>query len=273
MAASSNVLADAQFSVVRILRPWDGAVALDGPYNGQPTTTPIMLTEVLDPPGGEPRDQFAVTKTLGYDPNLVRGIDVPLGSRVLLWLPAIQAGGSPEEPWRYRWSIMWRLRNTFDYRNARIPYHYPKQGEGVPDTTPGAAGPRVVIPAALQTLPYSQSPEPTGAGDRVTTNLRTEFNSTGNPGYGGALPFMPGGVRGVIQQGIANPAVNAAAPFPLYQLCEVQAVGDELLIGLSRELSLEAPVWDFATNDFFVAQYLGSNFPDIGVYVLTGSAP
>lgn len=266
--AGRTVLADAQFGVARILRPWDGALSLTGPYQGASVSRQIMLTEVIDPPGGQPLDPFAQARQTGYDPALVKGIEVPVGSRVVLWLPAIQFGGMT--PGRYAWSIMWRLRNTYDYRNARIPYHYPKQGEGVADTTPGVAGPRVVIPAAYQSVIYNETPEPGSATARVNPNIRSEDVTTGSSNLG--LPFLPGGSEGHIQQGLANPAVNAAAPYPLYQVHEVQAVGDEMLISVYRDNSAGGS-WDFATTDQFLAQYLGSNFPDIGVYVLVGSAP
>lgn len=124
------VTADAQFGIARILRPWNGALSLTGPYEGQPVSTQIMLTEVLTSPGGAPLDPFAETGSAGYASNLIKGLDVPIGSRVILWLPAIQSGGIVD--FRYSWSITWRLRNVYDYRNARMPFHFPKQGEGVP---------------------------------------------------------------------------------------------------------------------------------------------
>lgn len=276
MSGSSNVLADAQFGTARILRPFDGFVPL---YQGQPASTPIMLTEVVDPPGGSALDQAADVRSPGYSPRLIRGVDVPMGSRVILWLPNIAANdpGTGTEI-RYEWTLVWRLRNVYDYRNFRTPYHYPKQVDGIAET--GAeAGPRVVIPAATQTLPYSQSPEPAGALANVVTNLRNEAVSVGGTPL--SSPLVPAGGIGYFQQGVADPTTLPIASRPLYQVHEVQAVGDELLIGLTRSTTLVAN-WDFTTplvRDWQVNLYLGGvgaaapPKPDIGVYVMTGSAP
>ena len=59
---SSTVLADAQFGTARILRPYDGFEAV---YQGQPASTPIMLSEVVDPPGGDPLDPSASDHVTG----------------------------------------------------------------------------------------------------------------------------------------------------------------------------------------------------------------
>lgn len=274
---SSTVLADAQFGTARILRPYDGFEAV---YQGQPASTPIMLSEVVDPPGGDPLDPSAATRDAGYSSRLVRGLDVPMGSRVLVWLPQISAiVAAPSTIARYQWTFIWRLRNVYDYRNSRTPYHFPKQAAGVPETG-GDAGPRVIIPAATQTLPYSQSPEPAG-NSGVLTNLRNEAVTTGASVI--AAPLLPGGTTGIIQQGLGDPNIFPAIGRPIYQLHEVQACGDELLIGLTRATDV-TPNWDFNTpllQDWQVRLYLGdpSSFPparqipDVGVYVMTGSAP
>lgn len=274
-----TVLADAQFGVVRILRPFSG---FESVYQGQPASTPLMLSEVVDPPGGAPLDSAAAVRDAGYSPRLVRGLDVPIGSRVLVWLPKIAASlvGPPPTDVRYEWTFIWRLRNVYDYRNYRTPYHFPKQAAGAPETGP-SAGARVIIPAAVQTLPYSQSPEPAGATASVSTNLRQEAVTTGAPVI--SAPLLPGGGTGVIQQGLGDPNVFAAIARPIYQLHEVQACGDELLIALTRATSPTAN-WDFNTpllNDWQVRLYLGDpsgvagfqTLPDVGVYVMTGSAP
>lgn len=272
-----TVLADAQFGVMRILRPFAGFVDV---YQGQPASTPIMLTEVLDPPGGAALDPFAQTNTPGYSPKLIRGIDVPMGSRVVLWLPFITAyDAATSTTIRYQWTLIWRLRNTYDYRNARMPYHYPKQGAGVPETVGITLEDRVVIPCATQTLPYSQSPEPTGALANVVTNLRNEAVTTGATPL--SNPLLPDGSIGYFQQGLGDPNASPIFSQPLYQQHEVQATGDELLLALTRDTTL-LPTWDFGTlllNDWQVNFYLGGSGlaappkPDIGVYMTTGSAP
>jgi len=287
-----NVLADAQFSVVKTLRPY---VNFETDYEGTPCTRPIQVTEVLNGTGGEPRDDQAIALTPGYDPNLVRGLKVPMGARVVIFLPRftpdnVVAGGADL---RYDWLIEWRLRNVFDFRTQRVPFHHPKQSLGFPDTSSGTSEPRVVIPAASQTSVYVGA-EPTGGGPpqaqgAVTQNARQEFISSG--ALGNALPFMPGGVLfGSIQQGLSNPGAPAIGPFALpsfYQIIETQAAGDELILSLRRKDTEQgaAPNWEFGQNpsrvDRFVSVFLGLGdtfngegpFRDIGVMVAWGTAP
>jgi len=267
------VTADAQFGVARILRPFSGFRTV---YSGQSVNRQIMLTEVLDGVGGAALDPAAAVGEPGYDPNLVKGLQVPFGARVVVWLPKILPNiEDPALTIRYKWAFSWRLRNVYDYRNFRTPYQYPKQGAGVPDTTPGQAGPRIVIPACEQSLAYPQTPQPTAPSARVTTNIRSEDVTTGAVNVG--LPFLPNGASGVLQQGLADPVTVAAADFPFYQPVEVQAIGNELLIGLYRDFDVGPPptvsTWDFATVDLQIGNLLGDDFPDIGVYVMVGSAP
>src|SRR5271154_5270739 len=120
-----TVLADAQYGVVRILRPFAG---FEATYTGKSTGgNPIAFTQgglPLDPLAGQP----------GYAPTLLRGLSVPIGSRILLWIPAIEAVvGGVGVPYSY--SFAWRYRSVFDYRQNRGPWHYAKQAAGVPDTT------------------------------------------------------------------------------------------------------------------------------------------
>jgi len=279
-----TVAADAQFGIVRILRPYKDFESL---YGGKPAFRQIMLTEVIDPPGGQALDESA-GKT-GYDPELVRGLPVPFGSRVVLWIPKLVPQSI--EAVRYRWTLQWRLRNIFDYRLTRVGYHYPKQGVGAKDTTTLPAKPRVVLPAANQTVIYNEEPQPAGVRDTVAGNMRIEDVTSGGdypsglaPNYLG-LPVNPDGSNGVIQQGILDPGSltfgsSGRAQASLYQVHEVQAVGDELLIGLWRTEADAEPNWNFGTIDSQINVLLGAGVdgpqevtPDVGVYVMCGSAP
>lgn len=267
MSTSSTVLADAQFGTARILRPFSGFRAA---YQGQAATKPIMLTEVVDPPGGEPLDQLAAVNTPGYAPNLIRGVDVPLGSRVVIWLPKV-GPFSADPAARYDWIIGWRLRNVYDYRQTRAPYHYPKQEAGVPV----GGNPRVVIPAAVQTIVYSQTPAPAAAGAIAASSAYPETLGTGGSALGGTvsgIPLVATATDGTFEQGLSP---SAAGQQPTYMIHEVQAVGDEMLIGVSRSTSFGAN-WNFTafgSEDYILGSFLGDDYPDIGVYVLTGSAP
>jgi hypothetical protein len=283
---SENVLADAQFGIARILRPFSGFEAI---YEGQLATRQIMLTQVLTPPGGAALDDRAGAD--GYDPNLVRGLKVPMGARVLIWFPKITPDNTltvpPIPDIRYLWTVQWRMRNTFDFRQSRIPYHYPKQGQGVPDTSGGVPAARVVIPGANQTRFV----------DALSKNALIEVYTFGGT-YANALggfgnPINPNGVAGAIQQGILDPATFPGSAFgatsSFYQVLETQAAGDELLIGLTRADPTPGAVlsnWEFGQNpaafDREVSIFLGIGsvappptgpFPDVGVYVMVGSAP
>jgi hypothetical protein len=288
MTQSINVLASPQFSVVKVLRPFANFEAL---YQGVTADRQIMCTEVLKGSGGEPRDDLAIRGTPGIDPNLVRGLAVPLGTRVVLWLPKIVPVVNPvgDTPIRYRWSIQWRLRNPFDYRNKRQPYHFPKQGEGVPDTSVPFAGTRTVIPACNQTIVYTE-PEPTSVTGTVAQNMRIEDVTTGGeypPSFiTQGLPLMPpigAGPTGIgaIQQGLADPATagDGVALAAFYQWHEIAAVGDELLIGLWRTNPGTQPNWNFSglsAIDEPVKAFLGQGpgfgepRPDVGVLAFWG---
>src|SRR3990170_573964 len=112
------MIVDPQFGIVRVLRPYQGFEAI---YQGHPATgstaVPIMLSEA-----GIELDEEARNKVTGYDPELVRGLPVPLGARVVLWVPFISAillevGASP-----YVYMPIWRFRNTADFRRSKTPY-------------------------------------------------------------------------------------------------------------------------------------------------------
>ncbi len=292
---AETVLADAQFSIAHVLRPYTD---FETTYQGQPVSDRLMLTEVIKGPGGEPRDALAILRTPGIDPNLVRGLATPMGSRVLIWFPKILpdnilAIGATDL--RYIWTLEWRMRNVFDTRQTRAGWHYAKQGQGVPDTTSGAPEARTVIPAANHTVVYTEA-EPTGVRDPVAQNARIESYTMGGQFPGATPPFgnplMPGGATGAIQQGVLDPATFPGSSFgatsSLYQLIETQSAGDELVIGLTRDVPDTGafPNWDFTQNpgrfDREVSVFLGIGstvptatgpFPDLGVYVLTGCSP
>lgn len=280
---SVPVMADAQFGVARILRPYPHFEAV---YQGQDADVPIMFTE-----NGKALDSLAAAGTAGYDPQLVAGLSVPMGARIVLYIPFVAwlRGREVSTVNRYEWRILWRLRNVFDYRNARIPYHYPKQGQGVPDTSvvPPASPVRVVLPAAHNPIVY--------AGNEPSQMIDGRFPPANQSIYIEQLlptnfpflkrPLNPGGVSGTIMQGVAdpgNPIFGDTALVPEYIIHEVQAVGDEMLIAVRRPVVDDAPDWDFTAppatgSDFLFSLELGnasgSIYSDIGVYCFVGSAP
>jgi hypothetical protein len=261
LPTTTTVMADAQFGLVRRLVPYEG---FTDDYEGQPANTPIMFSE-----DGQALDPLAEASRPGYDPSLVRGLTVPEGARVLIWVPQIfYSDGVSNVP--YTWSFWWRYRTLRDFSlNNQIPYHL-AQGEGQPDTSGVSPAPRVLIPAANSGTVYVQT-EPASATARVTQNGRSEDIRFGSVGLD--QPLVPGGGTGVIQQGVLDPAVfPSTAGQPLYIVHEVSATGDELLIGLTRGLT---PVdYEFASNDSNLSDLFGPGAQaDAAVYVSIGTSP
>lgn len=264
---------DPQFGVVKILRPWSGFAAT---YAGKVASAPLMFSE-----GGNALDPLA--GTTGYSPSLLAGLKVPLGARVLLWLPVLTAilAGPPVSYWNYKWQVTWRFRNVYDFRQSRIPFHYPKQSDGVADTLTPAAPSRVVIPAATDPVLYAQPRPELWQGSNnfgPTALVQAEFpmvDGTNTP----LAPYIPGGTAGYYEQGLTNPATTSQGP--TYIAYEVQAKGDEMLIGVSRDALANygttpatETFWDFVRIDTMINSFFGSgSSSDIGVYVTMGIAP
>ena len=249
---------DAQMGIVRVLRPYSTFATV---YDGRTVTDNLIaLSE-----GNNPLDPLA--GQAGHDSRLVQGIPGSLGAKCLLWLPNLS--------WRqgmtlysYVYTLNWRLRNVYDHRQQhRTPYHYPKQGVGIPETLIDA-GPRVVIPAAVNSIMYVQA-EPAGAQAIATNNLRHENFRHGGSAVAGNI-INPDGSIGVIQQGVTASQASGSHVRPGFTAYELVFGGDELVIEISRETAEGAqPVWDFDGADTAFAALFG-DYPDLGVYVLVG---
>lgn len=258
--AGRNVLCVPEFTFSEVMRPYEDFTA---DYEGQSVTLrPIMFSE-----NGVPLDEIAASGAAGYDPNLVKGLPCKIGQRVVILLPGLET--TAETP--YVWKFAWRLRSLYDFRNARSTrynYSLPKQSLGVPDTTGANPGPRVLIPGIRQTIVYNQA-EPLQFGEPIVNHLVVEDMQTGLRRWG--VPFVPGGADGAIQQGLA-PSTVPTYTDPGFEVHELQAIGDELLIALTRA-ETEGANWDFAGVDLSVATFFSSTYPDAGVYVCRGVSP
>jgi len=290
---AESVIADAQFGTSKILRPYAG---FEADYQGEAANIPIVCSEVIEGTGGAPLDGFA--GRAGYASNLIRGLSVPFGSRVLIWIPNIDYAPSltPQVQVKYQWNIQWRLRNVFDYRQQRIPFQFPKQGDGVPDTTTGSPVSQVVIPASSQSVIYTVPDNTADLYEAASQTARNEAYRFGSlelsqPLLPGTTGVSPPGDRGAFQQGLLDPATfpgtSGKAFRPMYGVLELQAAGNELVISLNR--SVEAPAtgtWDFSQAGLGVDANVGIQlglgytvppavgpFQDIGVYVHYGTAP
>ena len=208
-----------------------------------------------------------------------------MGARVIMKMPHMSyiETTSPSLIRRaYIWAFTWRERNLFDYRTQRIPWHLP-QAQGPDDTSVSPSSPRVTLPATANTIIYNQ-PEPviTGLPDtgRAVQIARAEdirfsmFDLAG--------PFLPGGARGAVQQGLLDPDdFGETAIRQSFMSHEIQALEDELLIAVYRNSG--PATWDFTAGtgaDEQLGEMLGNigrgadgATERIGVYVKTGSAP
>jgi hypothetical protein len=274
-------MVDAQFTNVRVLKPFEG---FERVYQGQPLSTPIAFP-------GE-RDPRAQQGKPGFDPNLMIGIPVPEGARVVIWFPVIPPPPSNLNAQKaYSYKLIWRFKNLGDYRDPaakrrRAPFHFPRQSPGAPDTSFGGIPlPRTTIPAGWHVIAYEQ-PEPAqSAGnlvirvEKITPKIDSLFEY--------AQPLLSNGAQGVLQQGVVDPAsLGALAPaarMPLFLPFWTDAEGDELIILVNRETQPQSPpnTWDFVTpdEDFEFSNIYGTGngthepFRDVGIYLQTGTAP
>ena len=270
---SEAVLADAQFSVARVFRPVEGFESI---YGGQSSRQPINIPGGRDPDAGQ----------TGFDPDLISGIPVPMGSKVMLWIPTIfqDNGGGDFQIVPYRYQLIWRLRNLRDFRErrGRSAYHFPRQ-------SPGASN-QFVVPAAQNIIIYegpkqtrnngptgsqfSMTPEVYGTHDAVIE--RIEF-----PSATPLPPLVAAGVNGAYQQGVAALSGIEVNDTVTFNCVQFDAQGDELVIALDRldDEGTTGP-WNFSDpngTDFGLSNFFGTGtgsiIRDLGIYVFTGSNP
>lgn len=261
-------LVDGQFGAQVILRPFSGFETVYG-TGAVPGTTPLLFNEYV---GGSTRDAYdAEAGQPGVSSKLVRGIAVPSGARVQVFLPSVLS----QEQAGYTWQIVWRSRNPGDAekRDGQIGWHFPKQANGAPETIATPLS-RFVIPAAYESILYNQA-EPTTDTGRATGNLRIETVSPRADTI--PLPLLPDGSEGYYEQGIIDPGSTLPyavyGGYPSYSTFYTNAKGDEMILGLYRDDA----AWDFSIGgtDGLVSALFGSSAPttNIGVYVSFGSSP
>lgn len=248
---SQAVLADAQFSVATFLYPFD---TFDTEYQGRKVTFPVPLS-----PFGSALDDNAGQS--GYSTHLGNGMRVPMGGRVILWLPYLLASsGGTDVPYIY--SIGQRVRNVADYlRDPKGQYHIPVE-KGL--------NAEVIIPAGASTVVYNQ----TEAAQGVPTvqHLRMEQILAEGPANAGSSPG-PDGTTIVWQQGVRG--LGGSASDPTFLPYDFHALGDEIFIQVTRSNAVGAN-WDFFGADTAFAAYYASRnvtIPTVGAMAFTGTAP
>lgn len=278
-ASSVAVLADAQFSTIEILRPFQN---FEQVYQGKDSLIPIAF------PGG--KDPAARAGTPGFDPNLIAGVPVPQGAIIQISIPMTIASNPPGPPdpfvQLYQYFVVWRFRTLHDFRDPPspglvTPYHLAIQSPGQPDTSaPPGQQQRIVIPASIRSILFQQ-PEPAGLHANTFSNLRVESIVPRLDPSAVRAPLLAGGGVGVLEQGVLDPAVfGETAKVPSYQDFLITAAGDEMILFAIRFDPLTPTnKWDFnsATADKGFANIYGNgtgqSFPNIGIEVQYGSAP
>jgi hypothetical protein len=249
------VLADAQFGIARVLRPFAG---FEDVYQGQPGNVPIAIPGDLDVDAGKE----------GFNPNLIRGQAVPFGSKITLWIPTILST-IQGQPIPYAYQVIWRLRNLRDFRANRSAYHFPRQEIAEDNEFVIPSAKKVILfegPNALQEDSNTARQSQTSASFealQMNTNLETP-------------PLTPSGSNAAIQQGLGADA--APQETSSYNAIQMDAEGDEMIILVTIRTSTTRD-WDFGIggddNNFsrFYGSGSGKTFRDLGIYVFTGSNP
>lgn len=266
-------------------------VTVTGGYDGLPSSVPIMFTD-----GGIALDELA--GRAGYSPRLIKGLPVPMGSRIILWVPRITTFPSlftapvepPEVP-TYQWEFSFRIRNLNDYKATRQAYHLGTSSPGAPEILPGpTVVPRLPILASDQTVVFNGLEPPAYPWARMVTQ-RTLQEGFKTQALRDPLPVLPGsGVSfsgegsGHYQQGVVSnemvfpPNASYSTVFgngafaPMFDILEIQCPGDELMV---RLVKLSPENWDFESNeaDKMINFLFGFGFSSMGVVAFGGSAP
>lgn len=263
---SQNVLSDAQMGLFQVLRPFVGFEAV---YQGRSGTIPIAFPGTLDPDAGKS----------GLLPNLLAGIPVPLGARLLMQIPMV--GDSDTEDLvtlsdAYEYQLVWRTRNQQSYATAVAAgrqvaaYHLPSDAPGI--------GQLSYIPGASDVEIFEQNEATTGAS--VLNVVQQRYRPKVKPSWvAPLLPSPQGGVAsGAWQQGVyRSEADSADGVGPTWVPLWLDVCGDELLI-LVYKIDTDAP-WDFTdaaadrgfSNTYGTDNGLQANNPNSGIILSSGT--
>lgn len=274
-----------ELSVANILKPFAG---FESKYQGVPVeSNPIAIPGNLDFLAGKP----------GFDPSLLAGVPVPIGSDALLYFPRITAAYGVSPP-IYSYTVIWRMRALLDANddpNAKLAGNLGRRLTGIPDTSGSSPGPRNVIPAAVDTTFYLQS-EPANETAPGIANIRSlERQILGGEWQAPLSPNFPSGSTnpndklnnaGIVSQGLyADTDISgigsgwARAGFkggPNYNAEILKVKGNELIILVTRAPGTDAN-WDFGGVDLPFSEFFGTAnntrppVPDTGIQLYTGS--
>lgn len=302
--SSMAVMQDAQFGVVRTLKPlpnfeqyYQGQSAVQSQSAGiQSVPVPFFDSAKFAIPNYTGRDLKAGED--GYDPDLLDFIPVPAGALIKVWIPQF-TDPSPENPGNiqsYRYQFNWRLSDINAYSSElNTQYHLGRRSPGAPDSTLAVVSQRFLTPAATRANIINE-PESLDPFDGQLGNVRREYLVV-RGGDVPALPLIPQapgaivGVRGIYQQGVIDPADDAAfAPLPVFLEIELITGGDKMLItadrfgenGVAVDPAALPSDWDFQDAGLDVGfsfvygtgvlssfQHAQNN--NVGIYVFSGT--
>lgn len=291
---ATNVTASAQFALAKVLKPFDN---FEDKYQGlDPLDTPLALPGGLDRLAGQE----------GYDPNLMAMLPIPMGSRILIWLPRLNqpegyvATATPD----YFYTILWRLRSlteqTTDPERTSAA-HFGQRLKGRPQRAGASSsidtpGDRFVLPVAIESVQIEgASAEPTQVdvnSSQLVVNPPAGWKAPITEKYPGPLSVnQKVKAAGMFSQGFTTFGDGSPTPSdvnaglqggPQYDIYETISRGDEMSVLISRDpnaIALGDPgPWDFEGVDIGLSNVLGTDggtepiLRGLGVYIFTGSA-
>jgi len=266
-----------QWGTATVLQPFAN---FEDVYQGGFAGNPVAFPGTID--------QQATNGVAGFDPTLIAGTPVVLGSRLMLWIPLCMLDYTV--PTVYAYQLVWRLRSISDYvytseknqatGDPPMPYHLKKRELGVENSPGDPTTQRIVVPAAADSVAYEQQ-EPSGDGLNGELVLRGE--SVIPDGALWDAPFTPNSypgnpTYGTVTQGIFPFATGQTPGGPVFFPYWVDAKGDELIIlARRREYALDDE-WDFANDDRSFSNTYGTDngtrprLETVGIYLFNGSS-
>lgn len=283
---SDTVVRTPELSTATILKPMTG---FEQKYQGAPVLfNPIAIPGNLDRLAGLP----------GYDPNLLAGVPVPVGSTALLYIPRVLPVYGSNSP-NYVYTFVWRMRAQAEAvadGNLQLSGNLGQRLQGVPEVSGNSPGPRYVLPAAMDTITFTDA-EPVSPGTFAGQNIRgLQEEFFGGEWQAPLAPSFPNGSgtnpaaklnnAGIVSQGLyPDTAISgigsdyARAGWrggPNYSAITKPIKGNELIILVTRESGTDTS-WDFAGPDAEFSEFYGTNngqrapIPNTGIQLYTGS--
>lgn len=296
-----SVLVVPEFGIVKVLRGYSdfedqyqgkriqgNVIWLSDRKDGKDPQAAVAFKKLqseVDKNGGVIPGGGLTSNDTAINPWFQRGLPVPLGSTVIVYLPYAAGVGTQGEvtyPLPFQYVVAWRNRSSSVNALQRQPYHSAFDGLGEPDdgrnaafTATGVASPifsgqataRRVIQAFWDPLRYAQT-EP-AAGDLSVEDVWANSFRTNPSGdltlapqpplfpYFKTVPPAPNPTYGSLGQGaIKN---NTLDRYPNYVPVSLKAKGDEMMIGVMMDTSatISIPTFDFDNNAFLLSVFFG----------------